>query len=185
MDNSQTVYTIGHSSRSAEALVALLQAHEVQRVIDVRRYPQSKRFPQFNSGNLAATLAAWKIGYEHEEALGGRRPARSGSDNTAWRDEGFRGYADYMESREFQRALQGLVERSAFECCAILCAEAAPKQCHRQLIADALITLNVPVCHILDDGTWEAHTLDSCAVVVTAGLLRYPAPQQELDLSGG
>ena len=103
------LYTIGHSTRTLEELLGLLAAHEIELLVDVRRFPMSKRHPHFNREALAADLAERGIAYRHAEALGGRRNPRKDSPNTAWRERGFRGYADYMDSPEFRAALEALL----------------------------------------------------------------------------
>src|SRR5947199_6111295 len=137
-------FTAGHSTRPVEELLALLAEHGVTTLVDVRRYPASRRHPQFSRDALAASLAGAGIQYVHEPDLGGRRSARPGSPHTAWRVEAFRGYADYMETPEFQAALDRLIRRSQGETVAILCAEAVPWRCHRRLISDALVSRWTP-----------------------------------------
>ncbi|HEX7089788.1 MAG TPA: DUF488 domain-containing protein [Longimicrobiales bacterium] len=170
-----TVYTIGHSTRAVEDLVALLQGQGITTLVDVRRFPGSRRHPQFGRDALAGALAAHGIDYTHSPGLGGRRPARPDSPNTAWRNRGFRGYADYMQTREFAEALAELKDLAARETVAILCAEAVPWRCHRRLIADALVVQGVRVLHILGPGRVEAHVLDPHARVRAGGILVYPA----------
>src|SRR6185295_8246212 len=131
------VFTIGHSTRAIEELLELLAEHGVRVLVDVRRYPASRRHPQFSREALAASLARAGIEYVHEPDLGGRRAARPDSQHTAWRVEAFRGYADHMETPEFKAALERLQRRAAETPTAILCAEAVPWRCHRRLISDA------------------------------------------------
>lgn len=153
------VFTVGHSNRSLEAFIALLQAHGVEEVIDVRRFPGSRRFPHFNGPALAAALAAAGIGYRHLPALGGRRPPRPDSVHTAWEAPGFRGYADHMETEAFRAGLGEVLAAAAHRRIALMCAEASPWRCHRRLIADALTVRGVRVEHILDSGRREVHRL--------------------------
>lgn len=149
--------------------------HGIAEVVDVRRYPGSRRHPHFTREALAAALREAGIGYEHVADLGGRRAARPDSVNTAWRSASFRGYADYMETPEFQNALARLVAVGRTRRTAVLCAEAVPWRCHRQLIADVLVAGGEPVAHILSDREPEPHRLSPHARVVAEGRVRYPA----------
>lgn len=167
------VFTIGHSTRSIEELLALLAEHGIRVLVDVRRYPASRRHPQFSRDALAASLAAAGIEYVHEPDLGGRRAARPDSPHTAWRVEAFRGYADHMETPAFNAALEQLIRRAAGTPTAILCAEAVPWRCHRRLISDALIARGVEVLHILSPGRAEPHELDANARLLPGGRLLY------------
>src|SRR5438128_10614089 len=133
------IYTIGHSTREPGEFLSLLAAHQVTQVVDVRRYPASRRHPQFARDALAMALGETGIRYHHEPDLGGRRAARPDSANTAWRSPGLRGYADYMETPAFEAALARLRDLAAAGPTASLCAEAVPWRCHRQLIGDALV----------------------------------------------
>ena len=169
------IYTIGHSTRPLDEFLALLHVHGVDHVVDVRRYPGSRRYPQFGREALAAALANAGVGYEHALDLGGRRVARADSVNTAWRSASFRGYADYMETQPFQTALAQLLDVARARPTAVLCAEAVPWRCHRQLIADALVASGEPVGHILSDATPEPHRLSAHARVLAPGRVRYPA----------
>jgi uncharacterized protein (DUF488 family) len=171
------VYTAGHSTRPIEELIALLREHGVQTLVDVRRYPGSRRHPQYSREVLEASLAGAGIRYIHEPDLGGRRAARPDSPHTAWRVEAFRGYADHMETPEFQAALDRLMRRAAGETVAILCAEAVPWRCHRRLISDALVARGVEVLHILRPGRAELHELDPDARVLPGGRLLYALPE--------
>lgn len=172
-----TVYTVGHSTRPIEELIALLREHGVQTLVDVRRYPGSRRHPQYSREALEASLAEAGIRYVHEPDLGGRRAARPDSPHTAWRVEAFRGYADHMETPEFQAALDRLIRRAAGETVAILCAEAVPWRCHRRLISDALVAKGVKVLHILGPGRADLHELDSNARILPGGRLLYAGPE--------
>jgi uncharacterized protein (DUF488 family) len=160
-----TVYTLGHSTRSAEELLALLQAHAIGGIGDVRRFPASRRHPQFGREALAETLAAAGVGYEWLPALGGRRSPRPDSPHVAWREPAFRAYADHMETEEFRSGLDTLLRLSSERTTAVLCAEAVPWRCHRQLIADALVVRGVAVLHILGPGAPRPHTLSRLARV--------------------
>ncbi len=137
------IYTVGHSTRRLEEFLRLLSAHGVEGVVDVRRYPASRRHPHFAREALAGALAAAGIAYRHEPDLGGRRAPRGDSANVGWKDAGFRGYADHMATTAFRAALERLIEFAEARPTAILCAEAVPSRCHRQLIADALTARGV------------------------------------------
>ena len=171
------VFTVGHSTRPIEDLLALLAEHGVRTLVDVRRFPGSRRHPQYSRDALAASLAAAGIQYVHEPDLGGRRAARPDSPHTAWRVEAFRGYADYMETPEFQAALERLIRRAEEETVAILCAEAVPWRCHRRLISDALVARGVQVMHILGPGRANSHELDPNARLLPNGRLLYAGPE--------
>jgi uncharacterized protein (DUF488 family) len=147
----------------------VLQEPGVRTLIDVRRFPGSRRHPQFSRDTLSASLAAAGIEYVHEAALGGRREPRPDSPNTAWRVAAFRGYADYMEQAAFRAALARLLLRAAAAPTVILCAEAVPWRCHRRLIADAAVVQGFEVIHLLAPGRAESHALNPLARCVPAG----------------
>lgn len=180
-DSTLTIWTIGHSTRSIEDFVALLRWQRIELVVDVRRFPGSRRHPQFNSGSLASSLSESGIAYRHAPELGGRRTPRRDSRNTAWRNASFRGYADYMESPEFASALQLLLDEGATRRAAIMCAEAVWWQCHRSLIADALKARGVEVFHILDGPKLAEHPYTAAARVVD-GRLDYGSTPSPPDL---
>jgi uncharacterized protein (DUF488 family) len=169
------VLTIGHSTRSFDELLALLREHEVTTLVDVRRFPGSRRHPQFNAPVLARALEEAGIAYVHEPDLGGHREPRADSPNTAWRLASFRGYADHMASTAFRDALERIRGRSARERPAVMCAEAVPWRCHRQLISDALVATGTPVTHILGPGAARAHEKNPSARLGADGVLVYPA----------
>lgn len=158
-----TVFTLGHSNRSFETLVALLRAHGVEGVADVRRHPFSRRHPQFDSPVLAAALAREDLAYAHLPALGGMREAREGSPHVALAPDGFRGYADYMESPAFEAGVADLLALAAARPTAALCAEALPNECHRSLLSDALLVRGVRVVHLLDEQRRLEHALSPLA----------------------
>lgn len=158
------VLTIGHSTRSIEEFVALLAAHRVTLLIDVRTVPRSRRNPQFDIGALPDSLAAAGIDYRHLPDLGGFRRTTPDSPNAGWRNASFRGYADYMQTEEFERNLALLIELAQRERTALMCAEAVPWRCHRSLIADALLVHGVPVCEI-SGARLRPHELTSFARV--------------------
>ena len=157
------MWTIGHSTRSREALLGLLHAHGIGRVTDVRRFPRSRRHPQFNIDALARDLPAAGIAYGHRPGLGGFRRPRRDSRNAGWRNASFRGYADYMETDEFAAELDKLIEEARAAPTAIMCAEAVPWRCHRSLISDALVARGVAVRHILGLAPAEPHVLTAGA----------------------
>jgi uncharacterized protein (DUF488 family) len=193
------IYTIGHSTRSLDDLVALLKAHGITRLADVRTVPRSRRHPHFAGEALAVSLPAVGIAYRHMPGLGGLRKPRPDSSNSAWRHEGFRGYADYMQTPEFDRALTDLiawadpaspqaqaeslrakpfdelrVAPSAVEARVVMmCAEAVWWRCHRQLIADALVARGIDVRHITAPTPPPAHKLTEFARVAD-GRVTYP-----------
>jgi uncharacterized protein (DUF488 family) len=168
------VYTIGHSTRSADAFVALLEAHNVTRLADVRTVPRSRHNPQFNGDTLAATLAAHAIGYERMPGLGGFRKTSADSPNAGWRNLSFRGYADYMQTAAFAENLDALIALARDATVAIMCAEAVPWRCHRSLIADALVVRGIPVREIVSDTKTTEHALTPFARVEGTAI-RYPA----------
>jgi uncharacterized protein (DUF488 family) len=185
VDEARTIYTIGHSTRTIEQFIALLRENGVELLVDVRRFPGSRRHPQFGSAALAASLAAAGVGYVHAEALGGRRSSEAGaaSPNTAWRNGAFRAYADYMATPEFRAALDRLVGLSRERTAAIMCAEAVPWRCHRRLITDALLARGISVADITGPGGATPARLSAHAVIRPDGTLIYPAqPEVQEDL---
>ncbi len=178
------IWTIGHSTRPSEELIRLLREHGISRLVDIRRFPGSRRQPQYGREALAAALAAAGIGYVHEPGLGGRRRALPHSPNGYWRDPGFRGYADYITTTEFAEALERLVALASERPTAILCAEAVPWRCHRQLVADALVAAGHEVTHITGPGRTQEHVLNRMARVSADGTLVYP-PEQVPFPEGG
>lgn len=159
------VLTIGHSTRPIEAFVALLRAHLVTQLIDVRTVPRSRHNPQFNIETLPGTLAAANIGYAHAPGLGGFRHTTPDSANAGWRNLSFRGYADYMQTAEFAANLAGLIELARGDRVALMCAEAVPWRCHRSLIADALAVHGVVSCEIVSATRLQPHRLTPFACV--------------------
>lgn len=164
-ERTAVVLTIGHSTRSAAELIALLKANKVERIVDVRTIPKSRANPQFNSAAFQRELKAAGIGYRHTPALGGLRRARPGSPNAGWRNASFRGFADYMQTPEFAGALEALAGEAKEERLALMCAEAVPWRCHRSLIADALTVRGIPVEHIIGKGRTQPHVLTPWAAV--------------------
>ncbi len=171
------VLTIGHSTRPFAEFLALLQAHAVQRVIDVRTIPHSRRNPQFGMNQLAPALARAGIGYTHLAGLGGLRRPRPDSINAGWRNAGFRGFADYMQTPVFEARLDESLALARRERVVLMCAEAVPWRCHRSLVADALAVRGVDVCHITGAGPARPHALTPFARV--AGVrITYPEPDR-------
>jgi uncharacterized protein (DUF488 family) len=156
-----TVFTIGHSTRTWTAFLELLRAHRIQRVVDVRSIPRSRHNPQFNRETLSTKLRGARIGYVHLGMLGGLRHARRDSPNVGWRNASFRGFADYMQTPEFEKGLQRLIKLAKQKTTAIMCAEAVPWRCHRSLIADALTVRGIRAAHILSGKREQIHTLTS------------------------
>lgn len=173
------IFTIGHSTRSFADFLALLAAAEVDCLADVRRYPGSRRHPQFNAAALAPALAAAGILYRPFPALGGRREGRrdAPSAHTLWRETAFRNYADYAESAEFRAAVSALLALARQRRVAIMCAEAVWWRCHRRIIADYLIAGGMAVAHILDGPTIVPATLTPGAMPRPDGTILYGAPR--------
>jgi uncharacterized protein (DUF488 family) len=159
------VLTVGHSTRPLDEFITLLQAHGVERLVDVRTVPRSRHNPQFNRDTLPAALASHGIGYEHDAGLGGLRHTHAGSLNTGWRNLSFRGYADYMQTPGFAESLSRLVTTARRERIAIMCAEALPWRCHRSLIGDALLVRGLRVEDILNHARTQEHQLTRFARV--------------------
>lgn len=175
------IWTVGHSTLSGEGFTDLLCAYRICRLVDVRSYPSSRRHPQFNQDSLEALLDSKGIDYRHMPSLGGlRRSGLQSSPNAGWGEKGFQNYADHMLSREFGLALEELTRIAGTRPTAIMCAEASPWRCHRQLISDALCGLQAfEVRHILSPERWESHRLTSFARLQNGQIL-YPAPQGKL-----
>jgi len=160
-----TVFTIGHSTRPIDEFISLLTAHGAQRLVDVRTIPQSRHNPQFGREQLSASLKQAGIPYTHMPGLGGLRRPRKDSTNTGWRNASFRGYADYMQTREFEENLDRCVALATQEQVALMCAEAVPWRCHRSLIADALLARGVDVGEIASTTDVRPHALTPWARV--------------------
>jgi uncharacterized protein (DUF488 family) len=171
----QTLWTIGHSTKPIDEFLALLKAHGIQQLIDVRTIPRSRHNPQYNNEALSKSLRDEDMSYKHMPKLGGLRKPKKDSINTGWRNESFRGYADYMQTDEFRKALDELMAEGRLQLTAIMCAEAVPWRCHRSLIADALTIRGWDVRHIMSETKADRHKLASFAAVEN-GELRYPGP---------
>jgi uncharacterized protein (DUF488 family) len=168
------IFTIGHSTRPVDEFIRLLKAHGVQRVIDVRTIPRSRHNPQFNRDQLSPALRRRKIHYRHMPGLGGLRRPRRDSANAGWRNVGFRGYADYMQTPEFEASLERCIDLAKQERVALMCAEAVPWRCHRSLIADALLARRIRSSEITSGIRTRPHALTSFARV-TGTRVTYPA----------
>jgi uncharacterized protein (DUF488 family) len=175
MKEKGLIFTIGHSTLALESFKAALKENSIGLVADVRTIPRSRHNPQFNMDTLPGDLAGAGIEYRHLEALGGLRHTRPESINTAWINASFRGFADYMQTREFDQGLKELIKLARSRRTAIMCAEAVPWRCHRSLIADALLVRGWRVEHITGAGRPHPHRLTSFALVEG---LKISYPQQ-------
>ena len=173
------IFSLGHSTLPIERFIVLLKAYGIERLVDIRTMPRSRHNPQFNAEALAASLAAAHLDYTPLQALGGLRHARKDSPNTGWRNENFRGYADYMQTAAFQHALEMLLEMSRKDQVAIMCAEAVPWRCHRSLVSDALNVRGIPVVEILSERSERMHKLTPFARV-EGTRITYPPHQATL-----
>jgi hypothetical protein len=179
-----TVLTIGHSTRTIQEFLSMLQSHSVERLVDVRTIPKSRRVPQFNSDALAASLREQGIEYAHLATLGGLRRPKKDSVNTGWRNASFRGYADYMATEDFREGLNRLLELACTKRTAIMCAEAVPWRCHRSLIGDALLARGVHVEDIMSATSARQHEMTPFAKVEGLGIVYPEDPgQAKLPLS--
>ena len=176
------VFTIGHSTRTLADFIRLLKAHGVQRVIDVRTIPRSRHNPQFNRDQLSPALHRARMHYTHMPGLGGLRRARRDSSNTAWRNASFRGYADYMQTVEFDDNLSRCIALARRERVVLMCAEAVPWRCHRSLIADALIVRGIEAMEITSGIRARPHALTQWARV-KGTRVTYPAARAQTTLA--
>lgn len=168
-----TIYTIGHSTHSTEEFIALLQAFDIQVLVDIRRFPGSRRYPDFNRENLTEALQKAGIDYRHLEGLGGRRKVQPNSKNDRWRNSSFRGYADYMETVEFKNAVTTLEAIATQQPTAYMCAEAVWWRCHRALVSDYLKAKGWTVCHIMPTSKVEEHPYTSPARIENSNVFYY------------
>ena len=185
---SDTIFTIGHSTRTLAEFVALLRPVDVTLLVDVRSFPRSRTAPQFNGDTLPDSLAADAIGYRHLRALGGRRHHRKGappSVNMYWRVVAFRNYADYADSDEFRAGLDALRALAREDRCAIMCAEALWWRCHRRIITDYLLADGRLVEHIMGRGQVVPATVTPSARLMVDGTLHYPAPEDAEATASG
>jgi len=165
------VWTIGHSTRALDEFFGLLTENQIEAVADVRSLPGSRKFPQFNAENLAESLPAAGIEYIPFKQLGGRRKVRKDSTHTIWRHPAFRGYADYMDTDEFKKGIDELLDLAAKKRTAIMCSEAVWWRCHRSMISDYLKSIGVTVIHIMAPGKTEEHPYTSAATIVDGKLM--------------
>jgi uncharacterized protein (DUF488 family) len=171
------LWSIGHSTLPISEFVRLLHAHGIKVLVDIRTVPRSRHNPQFNTDALAKSLAKGGIGYQHSAGLGGLRKPQKESLNQGWRNASFRGYADYMQSNEFQRAIEELMAYGRKQTTAVMCAEAVPWRCHRSLIADSLLVNKWEVHHIMSGADAKPHQLTSFAHIIDKQLW-YPKPDE-------
>ena len=182
--NPLTIFTIGHSTHPIEHFIEVLQANGIMQLIDIRTIPKSRRNPQFNSDALAKSLRGAHIRYIHMKDLGGLRHPKRDSVNTGWRNDSFRGYADYMQTEKFAAALARAIDLAKERPTALMCAEAVPWRCHRSLVSDALIVRGIRVLEIISSAAPKEHTLTPFARVRGARIT-YPADQGSLALDSG
>ena len=178
------ILTIGHSTRPLDEFVRLLHAHAVSIVVDVRTVPRSRHNPQFNKDSLPDSLSKAGVGYIHMPQLGGLRRPKADSINVGWRNASFRGFADYMQTPEFENGLEEFIELSRNERPAIMCSEAVPWRCHRSLIADALTVRGFMVEDIMSPTRRQAHKLIPFAKV-RGTTITYPAERSETKKRSG
>lgn len=179
-----TIYTIGHSTRTLPEFTELLNVYNVKLLVDVRTVPRSRHNPQFNKETLPATLKSYGVKYIHMPEIGGLRHPKRDSINLAWKNMGFRGYADYMQTKEFTDNLLKIIALARENCLALMCAEALPWRCHRSLISDALVVRHVKVLHIISKNSTITHELTEFANVegnqITYPLFTKETPQRTL-----
>jgi uncharacterized protein (DUF488 family) len=179
MTSPPIIFTVGHSTRSAEEFVELLKAHGVQAIIDVRLIPKSRRYPHFADDQLARWLPEAGIAYIPFKQLGGRRRPAKDSINTGWRNDSFRGYADFTQTKAFRHAVNELTDLAAQRPTATMCAEAVPWRCHRSLISDALLVRGWRVLDITSATKAAAHKLTRFAKV-DGQRITYPPEEPQL-----
>jgi uncharacterized protein (DUF488 family) len=175
----RTVHTIGHSTRGIEDFAQLLRTHDIELIVDVRRWPSSRRYPHFRREALAASLSISGIEYIWRSDLGGFRKPSADSQNTGWKVGAFRAYADFMLTPGFEKIMQEMEQLVASKRIAIMCAEAVPWRCHRQLLADAFVVRGSSVRHIMDHGCYE-HKLPAFAIPKGTEIYYPASPQLEL-----
>ena len=172
------VMTIGHSTHPIKEFIRLLKSHQVERLVDVRSVPRSRHNPQFERPQLSSALHSARLHYRYMPGLGGFRHARPDSQNTGWHNASFRGFADYMQTPEFHKSLDDLIELAKLERIAIMCAEAVPWRCHRSLIADALLARGIEVREIVSATRAQLHKLPSWGRIKGTEVI-YPAEQKD------
>ena len=159
------IFTIGHSTRPSDLFVSILKSFDINLLVDIRTIPRSRYNPQFDKETLPANLAQHGVGYLHMAGLGGLRKSRPDSLNQGWRNTSFRGFADYMQTDEFRSSLKTLIDMSTKHDLVLMCAETLPWQCHRSLVADALLVRGINVQHIFKEGVSRGHRLTPWAQV--------------------
>ena len=177
MNKKIRVFTVGHSTRSLEDFLKLLKHYGITELIDIRTIPKSRHNPQFNGQELAHVLKNHHIGYRHQKNLGGLRHTRFDSINTAWHNASFRGFADYMQTEEFENGIKELIKIAQKKTVVIMCAEAVPWRCHRSLIGDALLVRGIEVEDIYSITSSKPHTLTPWAKVQDE-TITYPATEE-------
>ena len=176
------VFTIGHSTRTISEFIEIIQAYKIKKVVDIRTIPKSRHNPQFNEDTLKESLKATKIGYLHMKGLGGLRHSLKDSPNMGWRNSSFRGFADYMQTGEFEESIEKLIAAAEKRATVIMCAEAVPWRCHRSLVGDALLVRGIQVRHIMSAGSSRDHTLTPWAKVKGTNIT-YPSELGAQDAS--
>lgn len=182
-EHANSIFAIGHSTRPIEQFIALLAAHDIHTLADIRTVPKSRHNPQFSQDALAVELPAAGVRYVQLRGLGGLRRPMPNSPNGGWENSSFRGYADYMQTPEFEAALEELIRLSGEGNVAMMCAEGNPFRCHRRLVADALVARGIPVYHILSRKTARPHVLTPFAHVQDGRVTYPPLPEQGANLS--
>ena len=175
-----TIWTIGHSTRNLDEFVGLLKENDIEALADVRSFPGSRKFPQFNAEALAISLPKVGIEYVPFKQLGGRRKVRKDSPHSVWRNEAFRGYADYMDTDDFTKGIEALLKLAVEKRTAIMCSEAVWWRCHRSMISDYLKSIGVTVLHIMAPGKTEEHPYTSAAELKDGKLVYGPAREDGL-----
>lgn len=168
---THTIYTIGHSTHPIDVFLEMLDAYSIKTLVDVRRYPGSRKYPQYNRDNLSKVMTEHKISYLHIEDLGGRRKVNKDSHNTSWRKDSFRGYADYMETEPFKRAMKELEAVALKQRTAFMCSEAVWWRCHRSMISDYLKAAGWEVLHIMSASKLQEHPYTAAAKLENGDLV--------------
>ncbi len=181
MSSTKIIFTTGHSTRSLEEFIRLLKNFNIKLLADIRSYPGSKRFPHFNKEALQQTLTQHGIAFQHFPELGGRRKTSKNSKNTAWKNDAFRGYADYMETEDFKKGIHELEKAAAVQTSAYMCSEAVWWRCHRSLVSDYLKSKGWKVMHIMGENKSDEHPYTAPAKIVN-GRLSYAAAHFQQDL---
>jgi|ERR1043166_5811963 uncharacterized protein (DUF488 family) len=177
-----TLWTIGHSTRPIEDFISILKSHDIESLADVRQFPASRRYPHFGKDALAKSLADANLMYTHFPELGGRRRPQPNSPNIAWRNEAFRGYADYMMTPPFNAGIERLLKIAHEKRTAIMCAELLWWRCHRSLISDYLKAHGHQILHVMDAKKTQEHPFTAAARLVD-GKLTYSTPESDLEFA--